>query len=899
MSNQPHLMDIDPEEQLSEEEKAKKVEYCQRLVEKLNDPEFRIADGFPIGDDEAILALSDLPYYTVCPNPFLDEIIEVWQIERAETQKKLDLAINNDEKYNREPFAADVSEGKNDPIYNAHTYHTKVPYKAILHYILHYTQPGDIVLDGFAGTGMTGVAAQLCGNEDVIRSSGYAINNSKVFKGNEEISYLGSRKAFLIDLSPIATFISHNNNFPASSTSFYSEAWKIIKQAQAQFGSYYTTTNDIDGNKSKNETNYYVWSNLFICPNCLKEMSFWEAGIKLGEGITTYDFKCPHCNTISNKSDCEYAYESIFDPILERPITTLKRKLVLVNYSIGTKRYRRDPNESDLMKVERIKSNLLDFNQAIPVSRMPEGDESRRNDHFGITHVHHFYTPRNLAVLSFIWQNTNNPELSKNLQNSLKFWVTSIIDRNAVIRNRFVVNSHNPNGRINGPMQNTLYCPDLFCEVNIIKLLEGKLEDINRSLQIKRGQGVTISTSSSSSLSLPDDSIDYIFVDPPFGKNIYYSELNFITESWLGVTTKNESEGVINDTQEKGLREYQQILEECYDEFFRVLKPSHWITTEFHNSKNSVWIAIQEAISKAGFIIAGISTLDKISGTIHQDTSAGSVRQDLVISAYKPSTKFSVQFETLAGTKKGAWSFTREHLANLPIVISDKGKINTILERKPYLLFDRMVAFHIQKGIAVPLSANEFYIGLKEKFVDRDGMVFLSDQVTKYDQARLNADEVVQLALFVKDEKTAIQWLSQILNPDTGGSPQTYQEIQPHFLQQLQQSRHEQLPELLEVLEQNFLQDEQDKWYVPDPKKASDLEKIRNKALLREFNKYLKGNKKLKQFRTEAVRAGFADAWQHKDFEVIVRVAERLPETIIQEDPDLLMYYDNASLRVD
>jgi len=78
--------------------------------------------------------------------------------------------------YHREPFASDVSEGKNNPIYNAHSYHTKVPHKAVMRYILHYTDPGDVVFDGFCGTGITGVAAQLCGD----------------------------RKAVLVDLSPAA-----------------------------------------------------------------------------------------------------------------------------------------------------------------------------------------------------------------------------------------------------------------------------------------------------------------------------------------------------------------------------------------------------------------------------------------------------------------------------------------------------------------------------------------------------------------------------------------------------------------------------------------------------------------------------------------------------------------------
>ncbi|WP_212750868.1 hypothetical protein, partial [Pseudoalteromonas sp. S1612] len=70
-------------------------------------------------------------------NPWLNEFVEYWE----------SLKENTDEDYHREPFAADVSEGKNDPIYNAHSYHTKVPHKAIMRYILHYTNPGDIVFD--------------------------------------------------------------------------------------------------------------------------------------------------------------------------------------------------------------------------------------------------------------------------------------------------------------------------------------------------------------------------------------------------------------------------------------------------------------------------------------------------------------------------------------------------------------------------------------------------------------------------------------------------------------------------------------------------------------------------------------------------------------------------------
>ena len=108
-----------------------------------------------------------------------------------------------------------MSEGKNDPIYNAHSYHTKVPHKAIMRYILHYTDPGDIVFDGFCGTGMTGVAAQLCGDKRAVESLGYRVDEAGVVcDGQTPISRLGARKAVLVDLSPAATFIAYNYNTP-------------------------------------------------------------------------------------------------------------------------------------------------------------------------------------------------------------------------------------------------------------------------------------------------------------------------------------------------------------------------------------------------------------------------------------------------------------------------------------------------------------------------------------------------------------------------------------------------------------------------------------------------------------------------------------------------------------
>lgn len=337
----------------------------------------------------------------------------------------------------------------------------------------------------------------------------------------------------------------------------------------------------------------------------------------------------------------------------------------------------------------------------------------------------------------------------------------------------------------------------------------------------------------------------------------------------------------------------------CFFEFYRVLKPNRWITIEFHNSQNAVWNAIQEGIQKAGFIVADVRTLDKQQDSFKQIKTNGAVKQDLVISAYKPKDSFKKTLTEYAGLEETAWLFVRQHLANIPVVVKNHDKIEVVAERQAYLLFDRMVAYHIMQGIPVPLDAIDFYRGLDEKFLKRDNMYFLPDQVNEYDADRIKSDvENVQFDLFVTNEKSAISWLYQQLDEKVCG-PQTYAELQPKFMQEVKTvDKYEQMPELAVLLEENFLQDENGRWYIPDVTKEGDLLKLREKNLWKEFEGYMNSRGKLKLFRSEAIRVGFSRLWKEKNYKAIVDIAERLPEKIVQEDPNLLMYYDISLGRV-
>lgn len=836
----------------------------------------RNIEGFPLGKDEDIIALSDPPYYTACPNPFIGEFIEKYGTSYDEST----------DEYNVEPYTADVSEGKNDPIYNAHSYHTKVPHKAIMRYILHYTKPGDIVFDGFCGTGMTGVAAAMCENPD----EDFKIKLEQEARQEGKTIEWGARRAVLCDLSPAATFIAYNYNTPVDVEEFEKEAKRILEEVEDECSWMYETNHtingtsqlSIDGKPMKGRINYTVWSDVFLCPNCMEEMIFWNVAVNKKTGKVLDKFHCPHCGLLTDKRNVEKAKVTIYDKALGKMIEQVKQVPVMINYSVGRKRFEKTPDEEDLKLLQKIEE--MDIPYWYPTDRMPEGDESRRNDIAGITHVHHFYTKRNLWVLSAIYDRIESHDLS-----FLKLLFTNQLI-NVSKLNRYRMNVSFPYN----PLSGTLYISSMISEANIFTAYSNRMK---RFIKIKmpRLKDFTITTQSASDFGhVPQNSIDYIFTDPPFGANLMYSELNFLWEAWLKVFTNNESEAIINKTQGKGLVEYQRIMERCFKEMHQILKPGRWMTVEFHNSKNSVWNAIQEAIMRAGFVVANVRSLDKQQGSFKQVTTTMAVKQDLIISAYKPKDRFVQDFVRQAGTEEGVWNFVRQHLERLPVTLESGGRLDVIPERQNYLLYDSMVAYHIQRGATVPMGAADFYQGLKQRFPERDGMYFLPDQVSKYEQKRMELELNEQLSFLILDEKTAIQWLRQELSK----GPKTYQDIQPKFLQELKQLRHENMPELGDLLQESFLQDEKGRWYVPDTSKQSDLEKLRERRLLKDFEEYKTGRGKLRYFRTEAVRAGFKDCWSKKDYNTIVKIGERLPESVLQEDTTLLMYYDNALTRL-
>lgn len=857
-------------------DEARRAHFVEKLREKLNDPAFRKIEGFPLGEDEDILALSDPPYYTACPNPFLEDFVRHHGTKHVEGDE-----------YHQEPFAADVTEGKTDSIYTAHTYHTKVPHKAIMRYILHYTQPGDIVLDGFCGTGMTGIAAHLCGSRDVVQSLRYTVTpTGDIYDGDARISTLGRRRAILNDLSPAASFIASNYNSPVDIAAFQAAAKHLLQRFEDKYGWMYRTKHK--GSRDA-RINFVVWSDVFSCNHCQGEIVFWKEAVEKGE--VKDETICPHCKASVNKRSLDRLTTTEKDTSTGKPIARAKRIPVVINYSVGKDRYEKEPDADDLELLKRIQREPIPG--WYPTKRIDSDIDlwyERDYRSLGIFSIDALFQRRALIMVSFFREEIANQE--GRLRGFLWFWFQSVLMGFSLL-NRYLKNAFSQVNRI---LSGTLYVGAMHSEVSPWYALEGKVKRL-AVFECMKQYTTLVSTGSTATLRIPENSLDYVFTDPPFGSNIIYSDLSIVWEAWLNLFTNTDQENVVHRRKKANaftLTDYTRMMTACFRVMHQALKPGRWITVEFHNSKNSVWTAIQEALLEAGFVVADVRTLDKGMGTFKQVNAAGAVKQDLVISAYKPARELEEGFKLMAGTDKGVWEFVEAHLQQLPVFVPKKGKGEVLAERQNYLLFDRMVAFHVQRGATVPCSAAEFYAGLRQKFSEKDGMYFLADQVSEYEQKRLEVNELEQPELFVSDEKSAIQWVRREL----ADSPKTYQALQPLYMREAQRvwEDHEQPIELTTILEQGFFKDDDDKWHVPDAKNEQHLEQLRNRALLKEFQQYIDTKGKLKVVRSEALRAGFKDAWQRKDYTTIVQMAKRVPDAVIQEDQALLMYFDNASL---
>jgi len=263
-----------------------------------------------------------------------------------------------------------------------------------------------------------------------------------------------------------------------------------------------------------------------------------------------------------------------------------------------------------------------------------------------LTETKRFFSPRNAIALLELWQAIDHIE-DECIQRKLRFAFTAILPRAS---RRYQWGPLRP---LNAQNQ-TYYIAPVYFEWNVFELFDRKVEAAVRSDEViframplfakEVASNVNYSIASADALDhLNDASVDYVFTDPPFGSNIFYSDMNLFQEAWLGKATANAREAVMHTTGKKkngAAERYETLLRGAFEEAFRVLKPGACMSVVFGNSNGAIWNLVQRALRDAGFesVPIHVAILDKGQRSVKglNSGSEGVVTVDLVLTVQKP-----------------------------------------------------------------------------------------------------------------------------------------------------------------------------------------------------------------------------------------------------------------------
>ena len=511
-------------------------------------------------------------------------------------------------------YSKPLPSSRSGAFYNTFPYPTKISPEAIAVYIACSTNPGDLVLDAFAGSGSTGVAALLCEHPTE--------RMRKITKDLNVTPVWGARNAVLYEIGTYASFAIKTILSRLSSREFTIAVDSFLKKAQDLVGGLYEAI-DLAGDTGT--IRYVIWSEVLECPSCHSEISYFEHGTSRDPVRFKDEIVCPYCKKVHHVEEMPFTTEEQYDRLLHKQVSRKKRVPAWIYGTTNGYNWDRQATEADAAYIAQIESTC-------DVDDVPQeiqwGELHRAGYHYGITHLHHFYTARNYIVMSKLWKLAETyPE---KISDALKLLLLSYNASHCTLMTRVVAKKNAKDFILTSAQSGVLYISKLPVEKNILLGLKRKVKPFAETyakLQNCTGQ-ITIHNGSSTKMKENNDSIDFIFTDPPFGDFIPYAEVNQINELWLPKVTNRKDEVIISASQGKDVFTYQELLTQVFSEINRVLKPNHYASIVFHAAKAKVWDVFSEAITGARLQIVHTNILDKTQASFKQVVSDGSVQGD-------------------------------------------------------------------------------------------------------------------------------------------------------------------------------------------------------------------------------------------------------------------------------
>ncbi len=566
-----------------------------------------------------------------------------------------------------------LSASRSGPLYNAFPYPTKISPEAIALFIATHTKPGDTVLDTFAGSGTTGLASLLCS-----RPTPYMLARARDL--GLDCAW-GPRKAYLYELGVLGSFVSKALTHPPKPADFQKAAAALIAEAQQRLGDLYVTA---DPNGNPGTIRHVIWSDVIRCAVCAGETTFWRAAVRWAPLALNKMWNCPSCGTEASLESAQRVYEKELD-VFGRSQELRKRIPVEVHGSTGAKKWKRPAQPSD-HELSRLLAGR-ELPSSAPDAEIVWGDLHRSGYHRGISHLHHLYTPRNFLAISTCLEIAR--EYPEPLRSSLELLVLSYNAAHATLMTRVVIKTGQKDLALTSAQSGVLYVSSLPVEKNVLPGLARKARTLSAAFElVERAVGsVEVVNSTSEKLNILDESIDYVFTDPPFGGYIPYAELNQVSELWIGNVTDRRLETIVSRAAGKTEESYRTSLTQVFSEIARVLKPQGSATVVFHSAHSAIWAALTNSFNEAGLSVERTSILDKMQASFKQVVSGVSVKGD-------PLILLSKQFKKTVET-------TSAEVFDLVL-----GSAQDPIDLRS--LFSKYAATCLQSGVPVELDAELF-----------------------------------------------------------------------------------------------------------------------------------------------------------------------------------------------
>lgn len=522
-------------------------------------------------------------------------------------------------------YSSPLSADRTGALYNAFSYPTKISAESVALFIACHTQPGDHVLDVFGGSGTTAIAALLCERPtDRMRALAAERGVAPTW---------GARHATVYELSEIGTLLTRVMTAAPDPAAFSTAARHLVEAAEELEPSLYTAESP-DGEPGT--VRQVIWSDVVTCPSCGLATTYADARVRY-QPLRFDDTHTCACGHTGSPDDWPRVLEDVLDPWTNETTKRRQRTPWKVYGTSSSGNWSRSACEADSASEANALSRPLP--DGAPITTIHWGDLHRNGYHAGMTHLHHLYTARNFRALATLWQLIDDePE---ELREALRLLVLSYNAAHSTLMTRVVLKKQSKDFVVTGAQSGVLYVSGLPVEKNVFVGVRRKIATFAAAFGLVHGLSgrATVVTGSSAKLSLGDETIDYMFTDPPFGAYIPYSEINQINELWLGMTTQTADEAIISPAQGKGVAEYQALLTTVFSEVARVMKRTADATLVFHSSHASVWRALASSLSDAGLTVTAASILDKTQSSFKQVSGHVAVSGDPLLRVRRSSAQ--------------------------------------------------------------------------------------------------------------------------------------------------------------------------------------------------------------------------------------------------------------------